>query len=79
MISLMTPQEMFIIHENYRHRLKSTYNERFYYLCCASRSTSCLARINRILKDIWLIGKHTCRKPISGIDEFSSTKTYTVN
>ncbi|KAF1740103.1 hypothetical protein MXB_2630 [Myxobolus squamalis] len=43
-------------------------------------------QINRLLcedksnlKDIRLIGKHICRKPIVGIGEFSSARTYTVN
>ncbi|KAF1740372.1 hypothetical protein MXB_3045, partial [Myxobolus squamalis] len=75
----MSPSEQFIIHENYRYRLNSTHNDRFYYLCCGSRSTGCLARINRISTDNWLIGKHTCGKPIAGTGEFSNAKTYTVD
>ncbi|KAF1740075.1 hypothetical protein MXB_5611, partial [Myxobolus squamalis] len=49
------------------------------YVCCVSRSTSCLARINIISKDIRLIGKHNYGKPIVGKGEFSNATTYTVD
>ncbi|KAF1740661.1 hypothetical protein MXB_5067, partial [Myxobolus squamalis] len=37
---------------------------------------ACAVHLNQT--GVWLIGKHTCRKPIADIGEFSSAKTYTV-
>ncbi|KAF1741722.1 hypothetical protein MXB_764 [Myxobolus squamalis] len=75
----MFPQKLFMIRENHRYRLNSEHDDRFHYICCASRSTGCLARINRISKDIRLIGKYSCGKPIAGTEQLSSTTTCTVN
>ncbi|KAF1740940.1 hypothetical protein MXB_2429 [Myxobolus squamalis] len=63
---------------NYRHRLNSIHDERFYYVCCASILTGCIARINQISKDIRLISKDTCGNLIESEGELSSAKTYTV-